>query len=128
MLKGIKETILLLHSMALCERETVARAPPPAGWAASRCPNPPDRARYLTDALPAPYRYLTEPEHAFRPMFIRVLTDLTDLAPQGGTPRSIPPSQASHKVSLGVLHAPESHRVVRAMRQRVRPVRAAPCR
>jgi len=79
MLKGIKETILLLHSMALCERETVARAPPPAGWAASRCPNPPDRARYLTDALPAPYRYLTEPEHAFRPMFIRVLTDLTDL-------------------------------------------------
>ena len=30
-----------------------------------------------------PYRYITGPEHAFRPMFMRVLTDLTDPTPQG---------------------------------------------
>jgi len=38
-------------------------------------------------SLRAPYRYLTGSGHAFRPMFMRVLTGLTGPAPQGGVPR-----------------------------------------
>src|SRR5436190_22565344 len=40
--------------------------------------------RCLTDTLPVPYRHLTDPKGAFRSMFTRVLTDLTDPTPQGG--------------------------------------------
>jgi hypothetical protein len=38
---------------------------------------------FLTAPLSTPYRYLTSPEHAFQPMFMRLLTGLTGLAPQG---------------------------------------------
>ena len=50
-------------------------------------------------SLRGPYRCLTGPEHAFRPMFMRVLTTLTAPTPQRGVPPSPPrprPRSPSH--------------------------------
>ena len=111
----IAPTCINLHTLA--QKNSVLHGIPgkQSQQVVLQCLPPTDSKRVLNTALQvpyrshrAPYRYITGSGHAFRSMFMRVLTGLTGPAPQGGVPGSNAQSQ-SPKSKRRIRRQQKSH-------------------